>query len=308
MAARVSTSALMNRWLIGIATASKEVIVSAGAFDSPKLLLLSGIGPAKELESHGVKVIKDLPGVGKHLQDHVLVFLCVEVDETQNQKYTFESNETMMLEAQALWNKDQSGDLSLHNSALFGGFLKYPDVQEWPEFKALDAGWQEYLSREATPHFEWCGNVILVPPGTKLPEGSGYLSLCAFLMNPLSEGSVTLQSANPADKPLIDMAFMEDPWDRRAMIEAIRLTWVKVLDNPDMKKYIKSTLFGPKSLSDEDILEFIKETASTVWHANGTAKMGRKNDPMAVVDTDFRVYGVDGLRVVDVSVCPLTTK
>ena len=213
-----------------------------------------------------------------------------------------------MLEASALWKKDQTGDLSLHNSTLYGGFLKFPDLEQWPEYQALDSGWKEFLSRETVPHYEFCGNTVLVPPGTKLPEGSSYLSLCAFLMNPMSEGSVTLRSADPADKPVIDMAFMEDPLDRRMMTESIRQTWTKVFENPEIKKHVKSTIFGPKSMSDEDILEFIRKAAGTVWHANGSVKMGRKEDPLACVDKDFRVYGVEGLRVVDVSVCPLTTK
>ncbi|KAF2182459.1 GMC oxidoreductase [Zopfia rhizophila CBS 207.26] len=289
------------------ATSRKEVLLSAGALDSPKLLLLNGIGPVGELESLGIKVVRDLPGVGKHLQDHVMAFLTVEVDASQNDKYAFESNENMMLEAQALWKKDHSGALGLHNSTLWGGFLKLPGLEELPEFKALDERLQAHLLKETVPTYEFCGNTIVIPPGTKLPEGSTYLSMVSFLMNPMSRGSIKLSSANPEDKPVIDLAYLEHPYDRRVFTEGIRQTWKKVFENPEIKKYVKKTLFGPASLSDEDISAFMKDAAGTVWHANGSVKMGKKNDPLACVDPDFRVYGVDGLRVVDLSVCPLTT-
>ncbi|KAF2199071.1 choline dehydrogenase [Delitschia confertaspora ATCC 74209] len=290
------------------ATAGKEVILSAGALDSPKLLLLSGIGPAKELEGLGISVVKDLPGVGKHLQDHVLAFLCAEVKGNPlNNKYAFEKDATLILEAQALWEKNYSGDFTRHNNTSWAGFLKVPDMEHLLEYKALDEGWREFLSRDAVPHYEFIGNNILMPPDAQLDEGNGYLCVGSFLMNPLSEGSLTLRSANPEDKPLIDPAYLNHPLDKRLFIEGIRQTWQMLFENPDIKKHIKRKLRGPASLSDEDIVEFIKTAATTVWHANGSVKMGKKDDPLACVDSDCRVYGVEGLRVVDLSVCPLTT-
>lgn len=282
--------------------------MSAGALDSPRILLLNGIGPAKELESLGITVVKDLPGIGKNLQDHLFTFLVVEMDASQNTKYAFESNQNMVLEAQALWNKDKSGEMALHNSTVFGGFLKFPGLEDLPEYKALDEDMQKFLCQETVPTYEWCGNGPMIPPGTVLPEGSTYLSLCAFLMNPMSRGSITLSSADPSDKPVIDMAYLEHPYDRRIMMEAMRQTWTKVFDNPDLKKHVKRTLFGPASLSDEDLAAFAKQAAGTVWHANGSIKMGKKDDALACVDPDFKVYGMEGLRVADLSVCPLTTK
>ena len=284
------------------------MIVCGGSIDTPRLLLLNGIGPARELERLGVKVVKDLPGVGKQLHDHVMTFLCCEVDASQNDKYAFESNENMVLEADALWKKDKSGAFALHNSGLWGGYLKLPGLEEFPEYKALDKDMQEFLSRDSVPAYEFCGHAILFPPGTVLPEGSGYLTAVAFLMNPQSEGSITLSSTNPEDKPVIDVAYLRHPYDRRVLREGIRQTWTKFFDPPDVKKYVKKRIYGPESLSDEDIDAFMKDAAGTVWHANGTAVMGKKDNPLACVDSSFRVYGVEGLRVADLSVCPLTTK
>ncbi|KAF2108061.1 choline dehydrogenase [Lophiotrema nucula] len=288
------------------ASSKKETIVTGGAIDTPKLLLLNGIGPAKELEALGIPVVKDLPGVGKKLHDHILVFLCCEVDASHNDKYAFESNQNMVLEADALWKKGRTGISALHNSTLWGAFLKVPGLEDFDEYKALPQDVQEYLSRDTVPAMEFCGNAILFPPGTPLPEDSGYLSMVAFLMNPQSDGSITLKSSNPEDKPVIDLAYLEHPYDRRVMRESIRMTWQKIFDNPDVKKHVKSTLFGPKSLSDEDIDAFAKDAVGTVWHVNGSVVMGKKDDPLACVDSDFKVYGIEGLRVADLSVCPLT--
>ncbi|KAF2866413.1 hypothetical protein BDV95DRAFT_505141 [Massariosphaeria phaeospora] len=290
------------------ATSHKEVIICGGAIDTPKLLLLNGIGPSKELEALGIDVVKNLPGVGKQLHDHVMTFLSVEVDTDQNDRYALESNKEMVAEAQALWEKDKSGDFALHHSALWGAFLKLADLEEYPEYKALDKAQQEFLSRDAVPTYEIVGSCVRWPPGTVLPEGSGYFTAIAFLMNPVSVGSITLQSANPADKPVIDLGYLQHPYDRRVLREAIRQTWTKVLDNPDMKQHVKRRLYGPESLSDGDIDAFMKEAATTVWHGNGSVKMGKNDDPLACVDPDLKVYGVEGLRIADLSVCPLTTK
>lgn len=290
------------------ALSGKDTIICGGSFDTPRLLLLNGIGPEKELQDLGIPVVKNLPGVGKQLRDHVMAFLTVEVDTAHNNRYAFETSESLIKEATELWEKDKSGDLALYNSGLWGGFLKIPGLEGFPEYKALQEDMQKYLSKDKTPTYEIIGNMPLFPHGTKLPEGSSYFSCIAFLMNGQSEGSVTLSSANPKDKPILDLAYLEHPYDKRIMREAIRQTWNKLIENPAVKRHTKSIVWGPESLSDEDIDTFVKKAAGTVWHANGTAMMGKEDNPLACVDSAFRVYGVEGLRVADLSVCPLTTK
>ncbi|KAI8942906.1 hypothetical protein NX059_000945 [Plenodomus lindquistii] len=289
------------------ATAKNEAILCAGAIDTPKLLLLNGIGPKDELEALGIKVKSNLPGVGKHLQDHVLAFMTVEVDGTSNERYAFESNQERMAEAEAAWEKDKSGAFALSHSVLWGGFLKHPDLQSMPEFQGLPQDQQEFLTRDAVPTYEFINNCLLWPPGSKIEEGNSYMTMIAFLMNPQSEGSVSLGSANASDKPIIKLNYLTHPYDARIFGEAIRCTWQKLVHNPVISKSVIRTISGPASLSDEDIDAFARANAGTVWHANGTVKMGRQEDERACVDSGFRVRGVQGLRVVDLSVAPLTT-
>ena len=279
----------------------------SGSIDTPRLLLLNGIGPEAELEALGIDVKKNLPGVGKHLQDHVLAFMGVEVDGKVNDRYSFESNEALSAEAAALWEQDQSGAFALQQSCLWGGFLKHPELESWPEYQNLEQGKREFLSKDAVPTYEFINNALLWPPGSKLEDGNSYMTLIAFLMNPQSEGSVTLRSADASDKPVVRLNYLTHPYDKRIMREAVRTVWQKVVENPTIKGDVRRTLCGPKSLSDGDVDEFVRDNASTVWHANGTVMMGKADDVKACVDSSFRVFGVEGLRVADLSVCPLTT-
>ncbi|KAH9882255.1 hypothetical protein J1614_001427 [Plenodomus biglobosus] len=262
--------------------------------------------PKDELEALGIDVKSDVPGVGKHLQDHVLAFMTVEVDGSANDRYAFEGNQERVAEAEAAWKKDKSGAFALSHSCLWGGFLKLHDVQNMAEFKALPQGTQEFLSREEVPTYEFINNCLLWPPGSEIVEGNSYMTFIAFLMNPQSEGSVTLRSSSPSDKPTIKLNYLTHAYDARIFREAIRATWQKLVLNPTIAKSVVRTIQGPKSLSDEDVDAFAREHAGTVWHANGTVKMGKREDEGACVDSGFRVRGVEGLRVVDLSVAPLT--
>ncbi|KAH5372463.1 hypothetical protein HBI49_062490 [Parastagonospora nodorum] len=289
------------------ASASKDVILCGGAIDTPKLLLLNGIGPKAELEALDIKVRKDLPGVGKHLQDHVLTFISVEVDGSVNNRWTFESNPELIAAAQDSWNKDRTGALSLQQSVMWGGFHKLPGLENTPEFQSLPKAEQEFLSRDAVPNYEFINGALMWPPGTQLDASSTYMTFLAFLMNPQSEGSVTLRSKNADDKPIINLNFLSHPYDALVFREAIRETWSKIVLNPVIAPTVKRTLCGPASTSDADIDAFAKDNANTVWHANGTVKMGREGEVGACVDSSGRVFGVRGLRVADLSVCPHTT-
>jgi choline dehydrogenase-like flavoprotein len=231
---------------------------------------LNGIGPAEELQELDIPVVRNLPGVGKQLSDHCMAFMCAEVDTEHNNRYAFESNPEMVMEAEALWKQDYTGNLALFNSGLWGGFLKLPELEDFPEFQALDKGIQEYLSKDKVPTYEFGANMLMFPPGMKLPESSSYLTTIAFLMNPQSRGSVVLRSSNPQDKPVIELGFLEHPYDRRILREAIRNTWTKVYENPLIKKHVKNRLYGPESLSAEHIDDFMREATTTVWHGNGT--------------------------------------
>lgn len=289
------------------AYASKEVVLSAGAIDSPRLLLVNGIGPKEELEKVGVTVKKDLPGVGKHLQDHVLAFMSVEVDGAMNDRWAFESDQKLMDEAAAMWEKDKTGAFALQQSCLWGGFLKHPELSSFPEYTALPPSTQHFLAKDNVPTYEFINNSIAWPPGVQIEKGNSYMTCIAFLMNPQSEGSITLRSADPKEKPIVNLNFLTHPYDARIMREAVRSTWTKIIHNEVLKASIKRTLCGPASLSDDDVDAFVRDNASTVWHACGSVVMGKEGEKGACVDKDYKVLGVKGLRVADLSVCPLAT-
>ncbi|KAF2829120.1 alcohol oxidase [Ophiobolus disseminans] len=288
------------------ASSTKEVILTAGTIDTPKLLLLNGIGPKPDLEALSIPVKKHLPGVGQNLSDHILSFMSVEVSGTTNERYSFESSPSLQATASDLWAKDNSGSFALHNSTLYGGFHKLPSLHSTPEFSALPGNLKEWLKRPTVPDYEFISNALLWPPGTQLTPGNSYMTFIAFLMNPQSRGSVTLRSNKASDKPVINLNFLTHPYDVVAFREAIRATWTKIIENPGIKPHVRKTLLGPESLSDEDVDKFARETAGTVWHANGTVRMGRE-EAGGCVDSAGKVYGIQGLRVADLSVCPVTT-
>lgn len=233
--------------------AEKEVILCAGAVDSPKLLLLSGIGKAAELEAHGIKVVHELPGVGKNLQDHVLAPMSIQVDDALSDRHTFENDPEGLIRAREVWLKDGSGPLSHHHGSILVGFLKLPVLQESEEFKALDEETREYLSRPSVPLFEMVAGLPMLPPVFSTVADKPYLSWVAILLNAQSRGEVTLRSANPNDAPVINPKYLEHPYDRKALLESIRET-MKFQQHSALGKYLKEYVQGPKSTSDEDIL------------------------------------------------------
>ena len=230
-----------------------------------------------------------------------MTFMSAEVDGSMNDRYAFESDPEALDAADKLWAEDNSGAFALQHSTLYGGFHKLDALVQSKEFADLPEDMQDFLNKARTPHYEFINNALLWPPGTKLDEGNTYMSFVAFLLNPQSEGSVTLRSANAADNPVIKLNYLTHPYDRLAFRHAIRATWTKLMENPKIKPLVRKTILGPKSMSDEDVDAFARETASTVWHANGTVRMGE------CTDSAGRVRGVGGLRVADLSVCPVTT-
>lgn len=238
--------------LNSVALARKEVILAAGAFDSPKLLLLSGIGPVSQLKSHNIPIVHELQGVGKNLQEHPIVFLNVEVDSALSEKYAFEADPVAMKEARETWVKDKTGPLSHHNGTVWGGFLKLPDLENSEEYKELDSDVRTYMEKPTVPAFETALSAPMLPPGHELPKGHAYLTDVVFLMNPQSRGHITLASDNPKDAPLIDIGFLSHAFDRKAMLLAIRES-MNFFEKSALAKYFKGYILGPKSSSDEDI-------------------------------------------------------
>ncbi|OTA99814.1 putative GMC oxidoreductase [Hypoxylon sp. CI-4A] len=283
--------------------ASKEIIISAGALDTPKILMHSGIGPTKQLNDHQIPIAHVMEAVGQGLRDHMFVPLIHSRKEDTITRGAFYSDQKAMDTALEQWKKDGTGPWSKYACETGIGFFKFDDLASTPEFQDLPAAEQRYLLSETVPHFEVFTHFPIHWLAPDLPTRN-YLCLLCFYYNAQSRGEVTLQSSDPNVPLKFDPKYLADPFDRRVAIDTLR----KILNFTRHESYAKDSveqLLGPKSDSDEDLLEHWRQNISSSWHMTGTAKMGRPGDADAVVDKDFRVFGLEGLRVADMSVVPV---
>jgi choline dehydrogenase-like flavoprotein len=262
--------------------ASREVLLSAGALQSPQLLMLSGVGPADHLREHGIEVVLDSPGVGAQLHDHIDV---VEVTEAPHLKGLFGLSLSFVPRAIAgilEWRSKRSGLLTT-NFAEAGGFVRSDASQPVPDLQF------HFLIAKLVDH------------GRQTNFGYGY-SCHVCLLQPKSRGSVKLASADPLAAPLIDPNFLDDADDLRKMVSGVRLMR-KILSQPALADLGgKAQAVSAKAVSDADIGQFIRNHADTIYHPVGSVRMGPGAlDP---VDAELRVKGIEGLRVVDASIMP----
>ncbi|TNF61047.1 MAG: choline dehydrogenase [Burkholderiales bacterium] len=259
-----------------------EVVLSAGAFGSPQLLMLSGIGPAAHLREHGIGVVHDLPGVGDNLHDHPDVVMVVNAPQLTDLFGLSLTGVANMVRGLKAWRRSRSGMLTT-NFAEAGGFIRSTPQEPIPDLQL---------------HF-----VVgkLVDHGRKTVFGHGY-SCHVCLLRPRSRGTLRLSGADPAAKPLIDPAFLQDPDDMARMVRGFKLTRA-LLNQPALARFGgQESAASAGARSDEQIEQFIRGHADTIYHPVGTCRMGP--DAGAVVDARLRVHGVDGLRVVDASIMP----
>jgi choline dehydrogenase len=289
-----------------VLSARNEIIVSAGAFQSPQLLMVSGVGPKAMLKRHGIPIVAERPGVGQNMEDHVLVGPSYRVNVITSSSL---GDPAVLAKAEKLYNEKQEGILT--NSG--GDFLAWEKIPaalrssfssstlaalnssfpgDWPEVEYLSMsgflGYQQNYGRDAPT------------------DGFNYATVSTALVAPLSRGTVGIRSADTADAPVIDPRWLSHEADR-----AVVVAGYKRVREMFATSAIQPVLIGPEYFpganitSDEDILHVIRQTVSTVYHAACTCAMGRSNDSNAVVDSKARVLGVSGLRVVDASAFPL---
>jgi len=266
--------------------ATCEVLLCAGAVNSPQLLQLSGIGPAPLLRQHGIAVVHDLPGVGANLQDHLQI----------RSVYKVQGAKTLNTQASSLWGKAQiglqyavsrSGPMSMAPSQL-GAFTRSSPDQPWPNI--------EYH----------------VQPLSLDAFGEPLHSFAAFTasvcnLNPTSRGTVHIRSANYQDAPAIAPNYLSTPEDRQVAADSLRTTR-RIVAQPALARYQPEEYKpGVQYQTDEELTRLAGDIATTIFHPVGTTKMGRDDDPMAVLDARLRVRGVAGLRVVDAGAMPLIT-
>ncbi|OAP65277.1 hypothetical protein AYL99_01249 [Fonsecaea erecta] len=269
---------------------TKATILCAGALDTPKLLLLSGIGPKDELMPLGIPVVHDLEGVGKNLQDHLQSLI-----ETRLSKKLLDRDVA----------RDGEPDVAGPWSCLPFCFLKVEENLETDEFKRLDPSTQDYLKGKTVPQLSLGTAAPLFGQGRTFPDVQYYHVYVNCLMNPQSRGEVRLRSANPADPPYFDFNALSHPYDRRAYINNTRKV-MEFIEGEANAEYFAGYINGPSSKSDEDIEKWLKAVSGPQFHATGTVMMGRPENKLACSDSDFQVLGVENLHVADLSVCPTT--
>ena len=263
------------------AMAGAEVIVAAGAFNSPQLLQLSGLGPAELLRAHGINVVADLPGVGSDLNDHYFIRLI------QRCKAPLSLNDAVRQ-----WHR---GAAAVLRYALFRrGYFAIP---------ALSAGcFLRALPSAATPDIQASIALYSVQDiGGTLHPFSGVTAACT-LLRPESRGFVRIQSADPRQAPAIHPNYLAAQKDRDTMVAGVRALR-KIVQSPALAQHIvEEAEPGPACDSDEEIIDYIRRRGSTVYHPVSTCRMGQ--DERAVVDARLRARGFAGLRVIDASVMP----
>jgi choline dehydrogenase len=261
--------------------ARKEILISGGAYNSPQLLQLSGVGPAELLKRHGIEIVLDAPGVGNDLQDHMQVRLVMRCA----QRVTL-------------------NDIVNHPVRRVMAGVQYAALRKGPLTIAAGTSGAFFRTnpRLASPDIQ----IHFLPfstdkMGEKLHSFSGFsASVCQ--LRPESRGSLRIKSADPTVPPEIRINYLATETDRAAFIEGLKVLR-KILSAPALKPYVAEEVApGPKISSDEELLSFCRQTGSTVYHPTSTCRMG--NDPLAVVDQRLRLRGIEGLRVVDASVMP----
>ena len=265
--------------------AEHEVILAASSLNSPKLLMLSGIGPASHLAEHGIPVIADRPGVGQNLQDHLELYIQAAASQPVSLFKYWNLLGKAYVGARWLFTRTGPGATNQFESAAFirsAAGVDYPDIQY---------------------HFL---PIAVRYDGQAAAEGHGFQAHVGPMRSP-SRGSVTLRSAKAEDAPVIRFNYMSHEKDWADFRKAIRLTR-EIFAQPAFAPYYKFEIQpGEAAQSDEALNDFIREHVESAYHPCGTARMGRSDDPNAVVDSETRVIGVDGLRLADSSVFPQIT-
>ncbi|KAK9427567.1 hypothetical protein V1505DRAFT_358663 [Lipomyces doorenjongii] len=287
--------------------AAQEVILSAGSLDTPRILMHSGVGPADQLHKFDITVIEDSPYIGQHLQDHHFVFLSWERADHLSERKRYYSDKSLQAAARAQWNVDHTGPLSEIGCVYAQAYLKSDEILQSEEFKNLPEHRQAHLLKRTIPSFE----VELNPANAEYfidPENTPAIeAIVVFPMNSESSGSVTLQSSDPKEPLLYDPNFFSSAFDKRVAVVATRAMY-NMMQTPAFMKDTVRVISGPKSDSDEDILDYWERETGSSWHMSGTCKMGiSKEDDAACIDSNFKVFGLKGLRVADMSVLPIIT-
>ncbi|KAL8284019.1 hypothetical protein RQP46_005132 [Phenoliferia psychrophenolica] len=284
------------RW---VAYAKKDVVVAMGAFASPQLLLVSGIGAREELKKVGVEVLREVKGVGKGLKDHILS--TVSWEAPKGTSLQFLTNPVSTLPSLAKWLFNGTGALA--TNVCF--FLRSDAI---PDQKSSVAKGATNASGPTAPDLEIiCAPLYYQRHGLNKPPttgGNDFFTLASIVLRPKSVGTVTLASSDMFDAPLIDPNYLSHELDRKVILEGIKLIRRLAQTEPLKAFLVKSVApVGLDDLDDEGLMKHVSESAETIYHPTSTCKIGKESSG-GVVDSDLRVHGIKGLRVCDASVFP----
>ena len=272
-----------NRGKERVIKATREVLLAAGAFGSPQVLQLSGIGESEELAAHGISPQVELPGVGKNLQDHIDYVVDYRCSETHSSFGISLKGAFQLLGDTLQWIRKREGRIT-SSIAESGAFFSTETGTDRPDIQLI------FVAGMVDDH------------ARKLHLGHGF-SCHATVLRPYSRGTVSLASPDPKDSPLIDPQFLADPRDRQTMLDGARKMH-EILASEALSPGREQLLYPLDYRNDNALMADIRSRADTQYHPVGSCKMGPSTDSMAVVDNQCRVYGVSGLRVVDASIMP----
>jgi choline dehydrogenase len=268
------------------ATARKEVILCAGAIGSPQILQLSGLGPGSRLQALGVRVEKDLPGVGENLQDHLQIRAVFKVSNTT----------TLNTQANSLWGKAKIG-------------LEYAFKRTGPMSMAPSQLGAFTRSDPEQPHanLEYHVQPLSLDAFGQPLHNFDAITASVCNLNPTSRGTVHIRSPQFEQAPAIAPNYLSTEADRKIAADSLRLTRT-IVSQPALQKYQPQEYKpGAEFQTDAELAKLAGDIATTIFHPVGTTKMGREDDVMSVVDARLKVHGVSGLRVVDAGIMPLIT-
>ena len=265
--------------------ADREVVLSAGAINSPRILELSGIGDPRVLARHGIDVRVPLPGVGENLIDHIAPRMAWRI-KRRGMSYNERGRGPALLWQAVRYLVSRRGILNMPSAPVVGFVRTRPDL-ETPDVQFHFSPW-----------------TFSSPKVRKLDRDPG-MTGTVYQLRPLSRGSVHLRSPDPRDRPEIRFNFLADPGDRRTTVDGMRFAR-RIVRAAPMRELIGAELRpGDDAQTDDELLDYARRKAETGYHPAGTCRMGP--DPMAVVDAELRVHGIETLRVVDASIMPTLT-
>jgi choline dehydrogenase len=263
--------------------ANREVILAGGAYNSPMLLQLSGIGPPTLLQALGIPVRHALPGVGENLKDHYAPRFVARV---KNSDTINERSRGLKLAREVLrWATHGDGILALNPTLVYCFWRSEPEV----------ANSDLQLTFTPASYLEGVQGRLETEPG---------MTVASWQQRPDSKGYVRLKSADPFDPPLIQPNYLAEAGDRRVLLAGMKLARRLLASKPLEPYYEREDFPGPEVQSDDELLQAAKQRGTTTFHPAGTCRMGLKSDPNAVVDAELSVHGLEALRVVDASIMP----